>query len=517
MEADSRKALLTAYIVVFAAAAFRLVFSGLFLLTPDEANYWQWGRHLAWGYYDQAPMLGWAIGIFTLIFGDSEASVRLVSVLALTGVGCYLVAFTNRFFSARAALAVAVLSTGVLELNAGGLLATPDGIQALGWAGASYHAARALSGRSFAQWLAVGFWFGFGLLSKYTMVLFALFLFAYMLIYPRHRKELAGPAPWAGVLLGSLLFSPVLWWNHVNGWSSARHVAHLGGADQGFTIHPGYLAELIGSQAALVSPLVFVLVVWAWVRAAKKLREPEPWIGSFLFFTSAPMLGFFCVLSLHSRVYGNWPAAAFLTATVLAVLCFSPAAPPGTGLAAPKPRLWKWTLITSYAITGLVLLQVVFPVLPIPAHMDQTAKELSGWDELGKEAGRLRAAMPRPGETFLFGTRYQIASELAFYTPGRPETVSINRWTRPNVYDYWFTDEELMGKDAVGVTRFAEDNKGVLAEVFTRVDPPIPFSLYRKRPFSAEPELVATYYFFKAYGFRGGLRWVPKQNDIRAQ
>ncbi|MEW5735012.1 MAG: glycosyltransferase family 39 protein [Thermodesulfobacteriota bacterium] len=513
MQEKDQRTLRAAYAIVFAAAAFRLLFSGLFLLTPDEANYWQWGRHLAWGYYDQAPLLGWAIGIFTRVFGTSETSVRLVSVLALFGTGLYLTALAGRFLSARAALATALLTQGVLELNAGGLLATPDGIQALAWAGASYHAACALSRRSTVQWLATGFWFGFGLLSKYTMVLFALCLLLYMLTSREHRKLLATPAPWAGVLLGSVLFSPVLWWNHQNGWSSARHVAHLGGADQGFTLHPGYLLELLGAQAGLVSPLAFLLIVWAWVRAAKKQRH-EGWIVSFLLFTSAPMLLFFCVLSLHTRVYGNWPAASFLTASVLAAAVFSPA---GALLPPPRPRLWKWTLATSYAVTALVLLQVVLPVLPLPVRLDQTAKELTGWNDLGREAGKMIASMPRPEKTFLFGIRYQLASELAFYTPGRPETVSINRWTRPNVYDYWFTDQDLMGMDAVGVTRFPDSNTGVLAEAFDRVAPPVPFPVFRKRPFSRTPELVTTFYLYKAYGFRGGLRWEPKQNDIRAQ
>ena len=58
--------------------------------------------------------------------------------------------------------------------------------------------------------------------------------------------------------------------------------------------------------------------------------------------------------------------------------------------------------------------------------------------------------MPAPERTFIFGLRYQTASEMAFYTPGKPHTVSINRWKRPNVYDYWWTDADLLGWDAVG-------------------------------------------------------------------
>ncbi|MFP2908974.1 4-amino-4-deoxy-L-arabinose transferase, partial [Pyxidicoccus sp. 3LFB2] len=27
----------------------------------DTAYYWQWARHLAWGYYDHPPMVAWLI------------------------------------------------------------------------------------------------------------------------------------------------------------------------------------------------------------------------------------------------------------------------------------------------------------------------------------------------------------------------------------------------------------------------------------------------------------------------
>ena len=38
----------------------RILYAQSFLLTPDETNYWQWSRHLAWGYHDQTPMIAWA-------------------------------------------------------------------------------------------------------------------------------------------------------------------------------------------------------------------------------------------------------------------------------------------------------------------------------------------------------------------------------------------------------------------------------------------------------------------------
>ena len=38
-------------------------------LLQDEAYYWQWSRHLDWGYYDNTPLMAPIIRFFTLLFG----------------------------------------------------------------------------------------------------------------------------------------------------------------------------------------------------------------------------------------------------------------------------------------------------------------------------------------------------------------------------------------------------------------------------------------------------------------
>ncbi|MFC1895207.1 glycosyltransferase family 39 protein, partial [Thermodesulfobacteriota bacterium] len=359
----------------------------------------------------------------------------------------------------------------------------------------------------------------FGLLSKYTMIVFPVCALAYGLFSGWHRHRLASAKPWAGVLLGLAMFFPVILWNAQHGWNSVRHIAYLGGVNQSVTLHWKYLGEYIASQAALLSPLAFFLILVAWWRATLGKVEEPVWVHLYCLWTSLPMFAGFALLSLHTRVYGNWPGAGYLTASVLGASLFSRkrkvvfSAKP-----ASRSRLWPWTLATSYAVTALVLAQVAWPVLPIPVALDRTVTELSGWKELGAKVEQVLQQMPRQDRTFLFGLRYQVASELAFYVPGNPETVSINRWRRPNVYDYWWHDQELMGRDAVGVTLSADSHATQLSEVFERVDPPIPFPVFLRRPFGGEEDTVyvKTFYIYRAYGFRGGLRWVPPEGfDVR--
>jgi 4-amino-4-deoxy-L-arabinose transferase-like glycosyltransferase len=518
-----RNYLVLAWAWVLGFTFFRLIYVNFFPLAPDEANYWQWGRYLAWGYHDQSPMIGWAIGLSTYFLGNTELAVRLPSIIAIAVAALYLVSMAARWVDSRAAFHAALITQAILLLNVGGLLATPDGLQAAAWAGAAYHVARAYENNSWAQWLTSGLWFGVGLLSKYTMIIFLLAVFGYGLFSPLHRRRLASIRPYVGGLIGVLMFMPVVIWNAANGWNSLRHVSHLGGSDEALAIHWAFFGDYLASQAGLLSPIVFILILMGWGAVILKRYPPGNWIYSYLLYASLPMFAFFALLSLHSRVYGNWPGAGYLTAVVLMAAFYG--GKPRMILAKNKQswgrRLYFWAVGSSYALTALVLVQTVWPVLPLPVSMDRTAVELGGWRELGLKTYDLVQTMPHPRHTFIFGLDYQMASELAFYTPTKPRTVSINRWSRPNVYDYWWQDKDLMGWDAVGVTYDGISHLGRLKEVFEHVDPPVKLEIIRPSVGPLQDGdrkvIVKTFFLYRAYGFKGGMRWIPpKSGDIRA-
>lgn len=559
-----------AFFIIIGFTLIRYYFSSYFPLTPDETNYWQWGRHLAWGYHDQAPMIGWLINLSTRYLGHTEQAVRLPNVIMGSIASYYMVLLALRWFGSRIAFHTSILSQGILIFFVGGVLATADATQAAGWAGATYHIAFAYENNRWRNWLLGGFWFGIGILGKFSMGIFLPCAFLYGLFSGEHRPRLAGIKPYAGVSLGLAMFAPVIVWNALNGWNSLRHVAYLGGVNEKAGIKIGLMLEYLGSEALLLTPMVFILCIMAWWKSVSGKKHRANLRIRYLFFTSFPMFAFFLILSLHSRVYGNWPAPAYLTATILIALFFHPETKlkkitstdivqesaelknitDNTELNAPeigenetpnpandslnqtntsnpvnepetkkgedeKERsrdLWHYGLVSAYLITAIVAVQTAWQVFPIPGKLDRSARETTGWKELGLNVDTIRKSMPNPSNTFIFGFRYQIASELAFYTPGQPETVSINRWNRPNVYDYWFTDDELRTKDAVGVTD--RDPQGYLTKlnsVFDRVEQPVELKIVKKG------KEIQSFYIFKAYGFKGGLRWEPpNKDDIRS-
>src|SRR5881392_1385726 len=81
MNQNDARLVLNTVLIVVALVALRLVAAAWTPLTFDEAYYWMWSKHLAGGYYDHPPGVAAVIRLGTMIAGDTELGVRLVSIL----------------------------------------------------------------------------------------------------------------------------------------------------------------------------------------------------------------------------------------------------------------------------------------------------------------------------------------------------------------------------------------------------------------------------------------------------
>jgi len=511
------------WIIIGMITALRLLFAGAFALVPDEAYYWQWSRYLSPGYHDHPPMIAWLIYLATALFGHHEMAVRLPSVLCLAATSIYLMKFAQHWFGGRSALLTTILVHSILAFNAGGIIATPDSPLMAAWSGACFHIAKAYEDGTWYQWILGGILFGLGLLSKYTMFILAPLVFVFGLWHAAPRQQLRRIWPYVGFLLGCLMFSPVIWWNIDNGWSTFRHAAHQGGVGQVAGLQIIYLLEYIGSQVGLLSPLVFLLVIIAWIQYFRQPIGRQTWMGSYLLLTSLPVVVLFALISLRTRVEGNWPGPAYLSAAVWlgALVSQPPQAIKNNILGRFSVKMWPWAVGLSYLMSGLIMLHVVWPIIPVSVKLDRVAKETLGWQTLARQADKLQQSMPRPQKTFIFSQSYQLASELAFYIPGQPYTVSLNRWRRPSAYEYWWQDDDLKGWDAVGICTARSRNTHRLKQIFSVVMPPERIEVRRTSLLgmdrSNEPP-VSEYYLYRAFGFKGGIPWQPPQKgDIRRE
>ena len=115
------------FVTILALVALRLAAAAWTPLTFDEAYYWMWSKHLAGGYYDHPPAVAAVIRLGTMIAGDTELGVRLVSILlALPMSWAVYRAATILFGGMRVATTATILLNVTLMTAVGTLIVTPD-------------------------------------------------------------------------------------------------------------------------------------------------------------------------------------------------------------------------------------------------------------------------------------------------------------------------------------------------------------------------------------------------------
>src|SRR5216684_2924894 len=114
-------------VTIVALVAVRLVAAAWTPLTFDEAYYWMWSKNLAGGYYDHPPGVAFVIRLGTLIVGDTELGVRLVSILLALPMSWAVYRTAAILFGGRrVASTSAILLNVTLMAAVGTLIVTPD-------------------------------------------------------------------------------------------------------------------------------------------------------------------------------------------------------------------------------------------------------------------------------------------------------------------------------------------------------------------------------------------------------
>jgi 4-amino-4-deoxy-L-arabinose transferase-like glycosyltransferase len=429
----------SALAIVVAGAVVRLLLAAIVPPVPDETYYWEWSRRLAGGYFDHPYGIALSIRAGTALFAalglePSPLAVRIVPVLEGLAAGLAAVGIARRIGGPVAALRAAIVIT-VLPLAATGLvLATPDAPLLAATGATLYAAVRAIqaprgSRASLAWWIGAGAAAGAAMASKYTGILIPAGLFIALAARPTLRQRLAEPGPYVACGVAVLVLLPVLAWNAGHDWISFGFQLRHGLAGRARGTPVGRELELIGGQAGLVSPILFVLLA---VAVGHALRRPRSDAHFLLAIVATFGFAFFMVSALRKPVEANWPALAYVPAIPL------------LADAAFGERGWRWFRagwVLAAALTLTIYTHAIASILPIPATQDPIARS-AGWDALARatEAGRdsLGARVATRGHAVHVGAeRYQDASELAFHMRGKPWTFSLNLAGRPNQYDLW--------------------------------------------------------------------------------
>ncbi len=395
----------------------RLVVAAAAPLAPDETYYWIWSHALAFGYLDHPPMVAVWIRAGIMLAGQTALGVRLLGPLAAFVASFMLFDAARVLFpDTRAGITAVLLLNATLLLGAGSIVMTPDSPLLFFWTATLWAMARIAAGGSGGWWLAAGVTGGLALDSKYTALLLWMGIGLWVLLVPAIRPWLRRWQPWAACATGFVLFAPVLAWNAAHGWA--------GFLKQGGRVgdwHParafGFMAELIGAQIGLATPLVWALFMaglWVAIRQAWRTRDPG-W--SLLAALSAPPVAVFLQHAMGDRVQGNWPAIIYPALAIAA--------------AAPTERTrlpfsQNTAAALGFAIVALAYVQATTGAIPLPPRFDPIAMRLAGWDGLARQV-KVFAGSGDPA--FIAADGYALASELAWWMPSDSRVTGTDwRW-----------------------------------------------------------------------------------------
>lgn len=416
-----------------AVTALRLLVAGATPLAPDEAYYWVWSRVLQPGYLDHPPMVALFIRAGTLLGGEGALGIRLLGPLSVAIATVMLARAADALFpDRRPGLWAAMLFNATLLVGVGGLLMTPDAPLLFFWVAALWALAMLHASQDGRWWLAFGLFAGLALVSKYTAGLLGIGVLAWLIACRGAWHWWRDWRLWAGGALAAAVFAPVVAWNAAHGWASFVKQGGRAGADTGgFTLR--FLGELIGGQAGLATPLVFVLCITGTALAVIAWARRGDAAAALLAALVVPGAALFTWQALGSRVQGNWPAILYPAACILAASFITPR----------LARLRRPAVAIGAALALAAYVQAALAPLPLPRRLDPTLARLGGWDDFAALVERERL---RTGAGFVAAEEYGLAAQLALLLPPGVPVVALNpRWALFDLPDAETLDPAVTG------------------------------------------------------------------------
>jgi 4-amino-4-deoxy-L-arabinose transferase-like glycosyltransferase len=288
----------------------------------DEAQYWRWSTTLDWGYYSKPPMIAWTIHASTLLFGDSEAGIRMFAPILHTVSAIFLWLLSRQMFGSKAGLITAagyLLMPGIILSST---IISTDGVLFPFWSMSLYMLWQLREARGgWAHAALLGFGIGIGFLSKYAMLYFGIGLALTVLLDAPTRKAMLSLKGALVIAIAAAVIAPHIMWNAANEFQTVGHTldnANLG-ADR---YNPENLLTYFSDQMGIFGPVSFVALIAGVIFLRKGRSETtakiETWLACFIL----PVIVIIAFQAFISRAHANWAATAYPAASILIASIF---------------------------------------------------------------------------------------------------------------------------------------------------------------------------------------------------
>ena len=388
-------------IFLFRLLALKLMHIDLFF---DEAYYWYWSKHLAWGYYSKPPFIAFAIKFFTSILGDNIYSVKIASNLFYTLSTVYVYLITKELFNEKAAFISGIAFITLPGISYLSEVISTDAFLAFFWSFTLYYFIKALKNDKWVYWILSGIGGGLGLLSKPTMIIFVISVIFYLLIDSKNtfkNKKL-----YISMIIAALIYLPNLIWNYHHNFIMFHHIQNISEIHNKSHFHPKKLLEFLGAQFGVFGPVFFGVYLYLIFKFSIIFSKKE---YKLLYAFSIPFLSVISFQALLERANANWALPTYIAATILVVYYLY-----------QKSKKWLYIGI-GLNVFLMIFIYFYHPIIHTLGieltKKNDFYKRVLGWSEL---AHKINPLINKYKNTKLAFTDRDLMSEMIFYLKPNP-------------------------------------------------------------------------------------------------
>jgi 4-amino-4-deoxy-L-arabinose transferase-like glycosyltransferase len=375
----------------------------------DELATLEDSRHLAWGYVAYPPVAPFFGHLSLLLFGASLVGFRFFASLACAISMLVIGLIAREMGGGRRVQLTAAAASAAFVLVAGSLMQYVS-FDYLLWTLVAYFVTRLLRSEDPRWWLAIGAAIGFGMLTKYTMGVFAVSV-AVGVVLTDSRQYLRSKWLWFGVALSLLIFLPNAIWQAQHHFVSLDFLNHIHERD----VRIGRTKDFLPDQLLLTLfafPIALAGLWFCFFSPRGKRFRMIGWmyVVALVLLYAAKGRGYYLggaypMLYAAGATWGEWKLES---------------------VRAAWRRMIEGAVWVGLAANAALVIWFALPIAPIGSeHFRHAVKvngdlvEEIGWPELVAEVARIRDSLPpeQRERTGVLAANYGEAGAINLYGP----------------------------------------------------------------------------------------------------
>jgi len=239
---------------------------------------------------------------------------------------------------------------------------------------------------------------------------------------PRGRLLWRDRGLWLAVAISLLGLVPLLMFNVEHGWVALGFQLV---ERNPWSFHADALVQPI-EQALVCTPLFYLLLLWAALRAARRMNAGEPW-DLLAVCALVPIVGYFVLgcFADDTRLRLHWPLPGYLPLLLLLPVLLRERA--------HDSLLRRGTLVSTFVllVAGCCLVYGYLALAATPGgagvltRFKAFPEHWVGWDEVAAET-RARLGRPEFAQAVLVADNFMLAAELDFAFGGKRSVYTLD-------------------------------------------------------------------------------------------